>query len=713
MVRFVPLVLLLAPKPFPFGGCNLGFSLPELEKLDKLKTEQVMNMDPPDVKPAEPAKDTHGEADFIPVFGELVRSREDWLMDRILYYAKRQGYARYTSTLKEAWRQSIVGLSASILETLERLPDPELTPDEDFTENPAAAFGLIEATRHRQRGVSLPMFLGLMKYYRQSYQDLTEASGLPATGKARASKWVDRFFDRVEIAFCNAWTASKDEDGRLAELQAANRHITNEKNKYLTVFESIATAAVLLDDDLGLVNLNRAAARLFGLETTPGVHYYRGFENEMSARPKGERPEALAPLWEQLSEELTAFSGAAETVLEFEKSMDTAVGRRCFNVRISRILDVSEIFSGMVIILEDLTERERIADELARKERFLESVLNAIQDGISVLDNDLNIIRVNEAMKRIHAGALPLEGKKCFQAYYGRSQPCDKCPTLRAVRSGTLESEEMELTQDDSEKVFLEVFAFPMLDDQGRPMGVVDYVRNVTPRKRAEQAVQEHNQQYRDLFESCLLPILLIDPRTGAIKGANSAACRFYGYALEKMTRLEITDIYVSNKQAILHEMQRAMAKDSNPFNFRHRLSNGEIRDVEVFSGPIIFEQQSLLCAFILDVTERKVLEEERLQREKLEAVLEIAGAVCHELNQPLMALSGYHELIRFNLDEQSPANKYLVKAHKQARRMSDITGRLMCITRLETRDYAGGAKILDIEKSTGNPEGSSDSDNN
>jgi PAS domain S-box-containing protein len=525
-----------------------------------------MNSDPRDMKPVDSAKDIDGQPAFVPMLGELIRNREDWLMDRILFYAKRQGYARYTSTLKEAWRLSISGLSASMLETLEKVPDLELGPDEDFIRDPAAAFGVIEAKRHRERGISLPMFLGLMKYYRRSYQDLIEASELLAAAKTRTRVWVDRFFDRVEIALCNAWTASTGEER------------------------------------------------------------------------------------------------------------------------------------------EDLTERKKIAEELARKERFLNDVLDAIQDGISVLDADLNIIRVNEAMMQIRAGDASLEGKKCFEAYFGRSTPCDKCPSLRTLKSGRLESEEIVLHREKKPPIYLEVFAFPMLDDQERLMGVVDYVRNVTARKQAEQALQEQNRKYRDLFETCQLPILLIDPQTGAVVEANSEACRFYGYAHEKLTRLNITDINMLSKEALFHEMRRAQTRSRNSFSFRHRLSNGEVREVEVFSGPIFFEQQSLLCSFVLDVTERKSLEKERLQREKLEAVLEIAGAVCHELNQPLMALSGYHELIRFNLDEQSPANKYLVKAHKQTRRMGDITGRLMCITRYETRDYAGGMKILDIEKSAGNP---------
>jgi PAS domain S-box-containing protein len=669
-----------------------------------------MHQDGPDAMQPDSNSDKHGKTDFIPILSQLISSHEDWLMDRILFYAKRQGYAYYTSTLKEAWRLSISGLSVSMLKTLERHPDLELSPDEDFMQDPAAAFGLIEAKAHRQRGISLSMFLGLMKYYRQSYQDLIAASELGPGENAQARIWVDRFFDRVEIAFCSAWTAPVEED-RLVELQTANRRITNEKNKYLTVFESIATAAILLDDDLRILNLNRAAAQLFRLQTTPGAHYYQDFQNDAPVFPNDSLPSALEFLREQLFGELVAFNRSEETMREFEKSIDAGAGERFFNVRLSRLLDVSDKYNGTVVILEDLTEWKKIGDELASKERFLENILNAIQDGISVLDADLNIMRVNAAMNRIHADAVPLEGKKCFEAYYCRSQPCDKCPTLRAVDSGMLESEEVMVRQGDNSPAYLEVFAFPMADDQGRIVGAVDYIRNVTARKLAEQAVRDHDRQYRNLFESCQLPILIIDPRTAAIVEANSAACRFYGYTHEDLTHLGITDINVLGKKEVLREMHLAMSQGREYFSFRHRLSDNEIRDVEVFSGPIPFEGRTLLCSFVLDVTERKILEEESLQRSKLEAVLEIAGAVCHELNQPLMALGGYHELIRFNLDEQSSAKKYLVKAHKQAQRMADLTSRLMSITRYETRDYTGGKKILDIEKSAEIPVVKSTSD--
>ena len=99
---------------------------------------------------------------------ELLENNEDWLMDRTLTYAKERNYSKYTSTLKEAWRLSVNGLTSSLVDFVKQeRPDFELGPDEDYELDPAAQFGIVEARLHRQRGISLSMFLGLMKYYRE------------------------------------------------------------------------------------------------------------------------------------------------------------------------------------------------------------------------------------------------------------------------------------------------------------------------------------------------------------------------------------------------------------------------------------------------------------------------------------------------------------------------------------------------------------------
>lgn len=78
-----------------------------------------------------------------------------------------------------------------------------------------------------------------------------------------------------------------------------------------------------------------------------------------------------------------------------------------------------------------------------------------------------------------------------------------------------------------------------------------------------------------------------------------------------------------------------------------------------------------------------------------------MAGAVCHELNQPLQAISGYAETLLLNLQTYDPGYSKVEKIIGLAKKMGDITNKLMKITRYETKDYVKGVKIIDIDKST------------
>lgn len=117
---------------------------------------------------------------------------------------------------------------------------------------------------------------------------------------------------------------------------------------------------------------------------------------------------------------------------------------------------------------------------------------------------------------------------------------------------------------------------------------------------------------YRSLFENNYSVMLLIDPETGAIKDANPSACLFYGYTKDELLKMKITDINTRSKKEIFKEMERAKSEKRNYFNFKHRLFNGAIKDVEVFSGPIIIKKKFLLCSVIHDISKRKATEKER-----------------------------------------------------------------------------------------------------
>ena len=112
------------------------------------------------------------------------------------------------------------------------------------------------------------------------------------------------------------------------------------------------------------------------------------------------------------------------------------------------------------------------------------------------------------------------------------------------------------------------------------------------------------------------------------------------------------------------------------------------------------FDTRSLMVAIEIAIYRHRS-ESERIYREKLQAVLETAGAICHELNQPMMAISGHTELLLSTLDANDPTYEKLAKINNQVQRMGAITHKLMGITRYETKDYAQGEKIVDLEKSS------------
>ena len=103
----------------------------------------------------------------------------------------------------------------------------------------------------------------------------------------------------------------------------------------------------------------------------------------------------------------------------------------------------------------------------------------------------------------------------------------------------------------------------------------------------------------------------------------------------------------------------------------------------------------------MLDLTEKNRAARERAQREKFEGVLETAGAVCHEMNQPLQVILGYAELLLNETGEGARWHSLAERIKGQVERMADITGKLQKITRYETMDYGEHARIIDIHKSS------------
>lgn len=128
--------------------------------------------------------------------------------------------------------------------------------------------------------------------------------------------------------------------------------------------------------------------------------------------------------------------------------------------------------------------------------------------------------------------------------------------------------------------------------------------------------------------------------------------------------------------------------------------SEGNKLSIDYSCSPIFSQDSALLGTVMVfrDISERKKAEEERIRMEKLQGVIEMAGAAAHELNQPLQVIAGYSELL--SLDKES-LTKYIQKITSEVKRMAMIIKSLTQITRYETMDYTTDMKIIDIRKAS------------
>jgi signal transduction histidine kinase/DNA-binding NarL/FixJ family response regulator/PAS domain-containing protein len=338
---------------------------------------------------------------------KLIEENEEWLIERILGYAKEQGYTKYTSTLEEAWRLSICGLSASLVEGIDRFENiPEFGPGDDFENDPLAAFGILEAQRHRKRGVTLDMFLGLMKYYAQSYIDLVCAQTPGKKDAENNGLFIVRCFDRIEIAFCLEWARTSRKE-RIKELQETNRLLTNEKNNYLTVFESLSDPVIFLNTKNEIVNLNHAAALLIDPGIIPGAQYYHPKQPRLSEFRAITDKKIIAksshlcigkPLREVFPwlpaprpGEGKPTPGAAAQPEETKKEIRAIIHgkQKYFEVCYSHMLDVSEKFAGIVLTLLDSTERKEFETQLMHAREAAEAASEAKSRFLSTMSHEI------------------------------------------------------------------------------------------------------------------------------------------------------------------------------------------------------------------------------------------------------------------------------------------------------------------------------------
>ncbi|HYA91310.1 MAG TPA: ATP-binding protein [Thermodesulfobacteriota bacterium] len=141
------------------------------------------------------------------------------------------------------------------------------------------------------------------------------------------------------------------------------------------------------------------------------------------------------------------------------------------------------------IIFRDLTEQRKLEKKIRESKRNLEAIFDGIRDQVSIQAPDYRILRVNRAVVENYQITFEkLINRKCYEAYFRRSEPCERCPVSVCIETKQPASSMMKLSGDHTT---LQIFSYPIVDEKGKLLSVIEYVKDVTQEQRLqEQLIQ-------------------------------------------------------------------------------------------------------------------------------------------------------------------------------------------------------------------------------
>ncbi|MGE5414399.1 MAG: PAS domain S-box protein [Syntrophomonadaceae bacterium] len=229
-------------------------------------------------------------------------------------------------------------------------------------------------------------------------------------------------------------------------------------------------------------------------------------------------------------------------------------------------------------------------------------------------------------------------------------------------------------------------------------------LRDVTGRKRMEAEIRESEERYRLLFERNLAGVYRSTP-DGRLLECNRAYAQMMGYASPAEAMAQPGAAFAPNPEARQQFLER-LRREGSLVNFENQARRKDGSLVWVVENvsllPSDEERGEVLLGTVFDMTERRRLEEQLLQSQKMEAVGRLAGGIAHDFNNLLTAVSGYSELLLRELPEGDPRRESAEEIRMAGSRAAALTQQLLAFSRrqvLEPRVLDLNAVIAGMER--------------
>ena len=357
--------------------------------------------------------------------------------------------------------------------------------------------------------------------------------------------------------------------------------------------------------------------------------------------------------------------------------------------------------------IQDITKRKHFEQELVQsEERFRNAILSS-PIPIMVHDEEGNVIILSEGWN--HFSGYQIEDIPTIKdwtkkAYGERSEEIENTIKRIFEEKKSVMTGESEITTKKGDKRIWNFHRTPLGASGGKNL-MLTMAPDVTQRIRMKKELEESERSYRQLFENHTAVKFLIDPDDGTIVKANQAASDFYGWNIEELEKMNIGDINILSQEEIRKALDYARNNFRVYFEFKHRLANGQIKDVEVFSSKIEYNGKELLHSIVHDVTEKKRLMSELIEaKERAEESDHLKSAfvanMSHEIRTPLNGIIGFTNLLTSekNLSEEEK-QRFSQIINKSTEGLLKIINDILDISRLETGKTVFEKKVFDVGK--------------
>jgi PAS domain S-box-containing protein len=312
-----------------------------------------------------------------------------------------------------------------------------------------------------------------------------------------------------------------------------------------------------------------------------------------------------------------------------------------------------------VELSREVARRKQVEEKIQRQNKFLNSVLQALTHPLYIINSDDYIIHTANSAA-VSAGYCP--GSTCYSAAHERGEPCSGanhiCPVEEIKRTGQAVVAEHAHYDEDGGIKYVEIHAYPIFDQDGSVVQVIEYCLDITDRKRIEAALFESEKRYRDLFENAS-DMMYTHDLEGYYTSINEAGTRLLGYSSAEFLTLHFRDIADPDHLAETEEQFRRKKEDgvetTGPYELLIRAKDGTPRWVEVTSRIIEKDGKPIgVQGTAREITERRKMEEalrasETRYREVVEKANDIiyvtdATGILRLVNPAASRITGYSE---------------------------------------------------------------------